>query len=282
MSTTPGGGDRLGTPSRPLRVVVVGSSVGMYVRPPRRSPHEGTYADLLEPLLHDAGVETVVVNRSRWLLTVPEVHRRSQELILDHRPDVVVLDVGFVESQPRLTPLWVVRWLFTWRPRLGPVSRAARVLLLGPLWWLYVHGSPLLLRAMPWLPSRVRPATMRRAIESIARLTSKERAALTLLVDVPAVTERVGKTLPGIDRRIEATNATLRAVAAADGLTLVPAATLVARLGHEVALPDGIHFSARGHEQVAQLLVGEITRWLETVDGRLVAPGQAAAPPGTA
>ena len=270
----------LGTQRRPLRVVVVGSSVGLYVRPPRQGPLEGTYADLLGPMLHDRGLCSVVTNRSRWLLTVTEAHRRFQELVLDHRPDVVVLDLGFVESQPRLTPLWVVRLLFTWRPRLSGAARRVRRALLGPWWWCYVHLSPVLIRAMPWLPSRVQPATFGRGIEAMTRLARKERAALVLALDVPAASRRVEQTLASINRRIDATNATLRALGASpEGPTVVAVSQLVRDLGPDAALPDGIHLSAPGHREVAARLVDEIAAWHDRTTTALTPTTSTAAPP---
>jgi lysophospholipase L1-like esterase len=270
MATTAGAAPRLGTPERPLRIVVVGSSVGLYVRPPRAGPLEGTYADLLEAMLHDHGICAVVTNRSRWLLMVTEAHRRFQELVLDHRPDVLVLALGFVESQPRLAPLWSVRMLFTWRPRLSGLARRVRRTMLGPLWWVYVHLSPVLIRWMPWLPSRVRPTTFRRGIEAMTRLARKERAALVLALDVPEASDRVERTLATINRRIDETNLALRALAASpDGPDVVAVSEIVRDLGPDAALPDGIHLSALGHREVATHLVDRIVSWLRATEGHV-------------
>ncbi|MGH9085486.1 MAG: SGNH/GDSL hydrolase family protein [Acidimicrobiales bacterium] len=280
MATTAGAAPRLGTPERPVRIVVVGSSVGLYVRPPRADPLEGTYADLLGPMLHEHGICAVVTNRSRWLLMVTEAHRRFQELVLDHRPDVVVLALGFVESQPRLAPLWSVRMLFTWRPRLSGFARRVRRAVLGPWWWAYVHLSPVLIRRMPWLPSRVRPTTFQRGIEAMTRLARKERAALVLALDVPEASDRVERTLATINRRIDETNGVLRALASSpDGPDLVAVSEIVRAHGHDAALPDGIHLSALGHREVATRLVDRIVGWHAAMEGRLTSPTSAGARP---
>lgn len=249
---------------RRLRIVVVGPSVGYFVRPPRSHPDEGNYAELLERRLRSEGVAAEVVNSSGWFLLVHEAFRDLETLVLRHAPDVVITNFGMGECQPKIIPTRLLRWLYTFkRPSHAP-SRLLQRLLLDPLTGLYVTQSPRVIRALPAAPYRLSPKRFGYEMRRLVRVVRKERQALVLMINANPAGPNLERTLPGTDERSQRFNAILDRVAERHGpdTRVIDARTIVLDAGVEKALPDGIHFSAEGHRLIADALHAEIAPWL--------------------
>ena len=257
------------TPER-CNVVVVGSSVGYFMRPLRGRLDERTYAEVLESALAERGIEARVTNSSRWTMLLPEVVRRVEELVLSHGPDVVVVHTGFVDAQPATMPLPVFRWLFARAPRGGRVSVAARARLSPLLDRWYRQAGPVLARRLP-LPSRVSRSRFARDLRTLVRVVRHERAALVVLVGLTSPSAHVEAVLPGVSANVAAHDATLRRVSRdvryldTGGLGLQ---------GSELT-PDGIHLSPDAHRRVGEALADVVAEWWpEAQQGLRAEPGR--------
>ena len=246
-----------------LRIVVVGPSVGFFVRPPRASSEEGNYGEVLERRLRAEGIDASVVNSARWFLLVHEAFQRIEDLVLGHTPHVVITNFGMGECQPKVFPTSVLRWLHTWRPNSSIVSRGVRRVLVSRFNAAYVTYSPRLIRALPSVPYRVSPKRFELEMSRFVDLVRKERQALVLMLTANPAGEKLEAILPGTDERAQRYNGIMSAVAArhGDDVRIVDARGLVLSEGMERVLPDGIHFNAQGHALVADALFAEIMAW---------------------
>lgn len=238
-----------------VRVLVVGSSVGHYVRPPAADDHEAPVDELLERSLRERGLDAEVRNDSRWFDTVVDGNRRLPHLLTWFRPQVVIVLYGYIESQPLVCPRWFARWLFTSRPRTDRLNRSIRRALSWPASWLF-YRSVDRVAALPGLPSRVSPHRVQVEVERLVALAHKERRAVVLCANVPDPSDRIEASLPTTRIRAGATSAAIaRAVeASGDRAHLVDLRRLVADSVGEEVLPDGIHLSASGHRLLADHL----------------------------
>jgi lysophospholipase L1-like esterase len=240
-------------------VVVVGSSVGSFIRPLRSTLADRTYAETLERCLHHKGIGSAVTNSARWSMLLPEALDRFEDLVLSHQPDVVVVNFGLVDAQPRTVPLRWFRWMFARAPVQGPLRRGWRRLW-GP--WLarwYRRVGPILARRR-LVPARVPPRQFRRDLQVLIDLVRHERGALVVLVGITPPSARVEEVLPGTLARAGSYDEVLRA--AADGeldVRYLPVADL--GLPVDQLAPDGIHFSAEGHRAVGEALALVIGDW---------------------
>lgn len=247
---------------RPLRVVVTGNSIAFFLRPPRAHRDEGHYAEVLEDLLAEAGVPARVTSASRWFMLVTEAFRRFEDIVTPHHPDVVVMNFGLLECEPKIMPTRTLKWLYTWKPGGSRWARLVRSLVVRPLQKAYRLFAPTLIRLLP-VPRRVGPGRFRLEMARFVRVVRKERGALVLLCAVNPPGPALEATLPGTAEGARRYTAILEDVAAADDqVRVVRTDRLVESEGVDELLPDGIHYNARGHRLVAELLRDEILAWL--------------------
>lgn len=244
--------------TRPLKVLVAGNSASVMVTPPRRRRGEGTYGEVLVDLLADAGVDATVEHTGGWYWMVTDMRRHYEQGVRNRFPDVLVVNFGVVECQPRTVPTWLHRHLLTWNRSGHPVARAYRGLVAPPLWRVARRWARLTSR----LPTyRLAPERYRYELHRLVAMAREETGALVLVLDIDPPGPRIEHWLPGIRQRWQRYQALTRAVVDSledDRVHLVPASLTVEELGAEVALPDGLHRSAAGHRRLAELLAAEV------------------------
>jgi lysophospholipase L1-like esterase len=253
----------IGGAEHPLRVVVTGSSIALYTRPYRRGPEEGTYGQELERQLLQHGIPAQMTNQAGWLLTVNEIYREVAQRVISHNPDVVVLNVGWVECQPRLTPLGVLRWQESWHPSLHPVAKAARSKVEPALRAFHRRVEPRLLERLPWSMHRMGPERFEVELRRLVTLIRREQQCLVLVLNINPTNARVAAALPGIHDHAARFSAIVDRVASGDdpGVRLVDSRSFVTRYGADAVLPDGIHFNAEGHRLLGGILFDEVQAW---------------------
>lgn len=259
---------RPGEPGRLLRVVVLGSSTAFMVVPRPASWDDAPWPALLEGALLDRGVHARVDLHARWFAHVLDLLPRFEQWVRDAAPDVVVLNIGYVDAQPRVVPTWFARHVTTWEGGLRRSGQIYRRRVVPPL---RSAAREVQRRTAPRAglrASRVPPALFERAVQRLARLCVREIGAVVVLLDIDPVSDRIEHFMPGMRARTEHYNGILRRVAATpvDGRGWVVAlpTSEVVRADPELLLPDGVHRSPEGHRRVAvrvaDAIVQEIRR----------------------
>jgi hypothetical protein len=247
---------------RPIRIVVIGPSVGYFVRPPRARLEDGNYGEVLERLLAEAGVPAEVTNSCGWWLLVHEAFRDIESRVLLHNPDIVITNFGMGECEPKIIPTAVLKWIYTWRPKGDALTVALRRLFVRPIGWLYMTLSPRLIRILP-VPRRLGARRFEAELRRFVRVVRKERKALVLMLNANPPGPRVEETLPGTHTGAREYNAIMERVAAEEGgeVRVMDVYSLVLREGIDGVLPDGLQYSALGHRIVAEMLATEVRAW---------------------
>ncbi|HWC35195.1 MAG TPA: SGNH/GDSL hydrolase family protein [Mycobacteriales bacterium] len=251
--------------TRPLTIVVAGSSVSVSVSPPRRDRHDRTYGELLTETLDARGVRASVVHTGKWFDMVNELRRRYEPAIRNHFPDVLVLNYGFVESQPNFLPTWASRHFTTWDVSSAPVAAWYRRHI-APRVWRVLRAYQRRAASMTSRGSyRLSPKRFAAELRRVIELSRLETGCLVLVLDIDPPDGRVLHWMPGMRQRWERYQAVLRHLVAEIGdpdVRLVPASRVVDELELSAALPDGIHRSPAAHRHTAELLTDEIVTWL--------------------
>jgi lysophospholipase L1-like esterase len=238
-----------------MRVLVIGNSVALYVRP--RAPGARPYGHRLTALLSSEadrpGQLEIWAGNS---LTVADLLRDFEDRLIGVAPDVVVVNVGIVECTPRAVPQRLRRSYVRGRTSWQRLWITAESIIRRPILAL-TGGAP-----------AMTPAAFGTALQRLVEVARGESGARVFCLGLPPTSDRIIVDVPGMAECIRTYDAVVQAVSNAAGATYVNVAALVAREGLETALPDGIHFSDRGHEAVAQ----EIARLVGSTDGAPPAP----------
>lgn len=251
---------------RRLRVVVLGNSTAMYVRPRRKSRDDLTYGELLEDHLRRRGIDAFVINQARWWERVHDVLPRWQEAVSAHMPDVVVLNYGLGECQPNAFPVPLMRWVYTWRPSLNPVARRVRAVAVRPMQRLMAASMPHISRRLGMRTWRLRPSRFEAELRRLIEITRQETGALVLVLTLNPPGPFLCNLMPGVEERSVRYSDLIRSVVKSlddPEVQVVEAGAIVDDLGWRKTMVDGLHYTARGHQEVAGLLEAAVVSWLD-------------------
>jgi lysophospholipase L1-like esterase len=256
------------SPSTPRRwrVLVIGHSVATMV-PDRTSRLDGPYPELVEQWLRADGHDVEVRNAAKEFTHIGHGVRIYQDTVATWNPDVVVVNYGVVESQAPFIPQAVYNHFQTWDVGTSRLSRAYRRRVAPWLWTRLRRLQRRAVGVMGQRGHRVGPARFTTLLRQLIFLARHEHR-LVLILDINPPGPRITYSLPGAqqrrDRYNDLTHQVVREaqVGDADGVRLIPSASVVHDLGIEKALPDGYHFSVEGHRRIAEMVVAEIEAWI--------------------
>lgn len=257
--------DAAAGPLRPsLRIVVLGNSTAMYVRPRRRRREDGSYGELLARRLRDRGVDATVVNEARWWDTIDRAFQRWEEAVNRNLPDVVILNYGMGECQPNVFPTSLLKRVTTWRPSLHPIWKPVRSTLRLRLYRFMVWYTPRMVRLTGTLTWRLPPRRFRAELRRMIAFTRKETAALVVVLTPNPPGPFLENLMPGLGERATRYGDIVRELVDHmddPGVRLVDAASVVEKVGWRRAVADGLHFTAQGHAAIADALEPLVLEW---------------------
>jgi lysophospholipase L1-like esterase len=245
---------------RPLRVVVAGGSVSLFVVP-RTGRAEGTYGELLPGLLEGDGLAVDVRHTGQWFDLVQDLRRRYESAVRNHFPDVLVLNYGMGEAQPNVIPTWAARHFQSWDRSSHPLALAYREHL-GPRAWTALRRVQS--RTSSWPTYRLSPGRYATELRKVITMARDETGCLVLLLDLDPPGPRWEHWVPGMAQRrdlFQQVQDDLVADLGDPDVRSVRVAHHVAEHGVDVLLPDAIHRSPLGHRLTAEALAKEVRAW---------------------
>jgi len=214
------------------------------------------YPVLLERSLVASGVPARCTVRARSRLLLADCLRDFEDQVLQHSPDVVILNFGHYEAFSGAVPQLLRRYAYEEFPRQGVAALAVRRLL-GPALRRaaravqVVHG-----RALG--ASAGRRSAARFARDLALLLHGIEALACdptVVLVSLTHAGTRFERQMPGINERIDRLNEVLRTAAADHGRARVRYFDATEALaGVRWRSDDDVHLSADGHAVLAHRL----------------------------
>lgn len=93
--------------SKLSKIVIIGNSVALRVRPPKEAPYNKNYGTVLQELLtaEDPKRTYLVQNKGLSRLLISEVFDRFDEYVQEF-PDYYIINLGVVDASTREIPLW--------------------------------------------------------------------------------------------------------------------------------------------------------------------------------
>jgi lysophospholipase L1-like esterase len=250
------------------RVLVIGNSLTTIV-PGRTSRLEGPYAEVLELLLRQAGINAEVRNAGRAFELIDDGIHRYQEEERAWSPDVLVVNYGMAEAQAPAIPKGVHNHFMTWEKGLSRPAAAYRRRVAPKIWPRLRRYQRFAMSRMGLRFWRMSPRRFGAELQRVIMLARSDHR-LVLIIDINPPGPRLLYNLPGIDGRVEILNGVLHDVvgkaAAEDAdVKLIEASALASEMGIDAAIPDGYHWSPAAQRRVAELLAAEIVPWIENL-----------------
>jgi hypothetical protein len=255
-----------GVVHEPLKIVVSGGSVSLFVTPPRARRDEGNYGELLPRLLQEDGIRAETAHVGQWFDLINDFRRRYEHSVRNRFPDVLVLNYGMGECQPNFLPTWAARHFASWDISSAPIPVFYRRWIAPRLWRILRAWQRFAAARTSRHSWRLSPGRFAREMQRVIELAREETGCLVLVLDCDPPGDRFCYWVPGMWQRWERYQEVLARLV--DGLDdpdvrLVPASrTILDELGFEAGLPDGLHRTPAAHRRTAELLHAEILDWL--------------------
>jgi hypothetical protein len=243
-----------------MKICILGNSVSLRMRPARNISTDLTYSEILEARGHS------VKNVSKAGVMLNEAFAYLDDEVISFFPDLVIIHFGVVEVSYRQT----VRWLNNFVIQNYYLNRVfSRSFRLDSLSWrfasLFIRAANFVTHRVAsffefkwqWFPTKDFLAVLRSTIDVIL----KETGATVFLVGISHRGLRVEKTLQGSAEEITAANEIVQRLSPSYGRRvqyLDPNRFLQLGAADDL-IPDGVHFSARGHRLMADEILAAIS-----------------------
>ncbi len=230
-----------------MRVLVLGSSVALSIRPTRSDRTEGNYSDLLREELQKQDPSNEVINLAQGSTVITDMKDWQYiDILKRHNPDVVILNYGINEAAPRLISLDFWRWLFRSKNRGWFRNMFAK----------YIYKwAPFLIRTLK-LKGWVSADKFVQQLKALLVQADKESKSKVIVLNVGPANDHFMKMLPGVETYIPQYNDAIgRALTGQDHAVLLDIFEQVELHGIEKIQPDGCHFSALGHKIICEKIL---------------------------
>ncbi|TMK21023.1 MAG: hypothetical protein E6G68_03900 [Actinobacteria bacterium] len=250
-----------------LRVLVRGASTTVNIGPTRESRAQGTFPERLERRLRSHGIDADVTNRSRMWDIVTDVFPRWFFELATENPDVVVLCFGTAEAQPKLLPRRFIGVLNRRQaiPPLGSVSGRIAAVADRRLRRLIARTCSFASHRLGMRTHRVSPRRFEAELERLIRWTRAKTRSLVLVVTIAPASPRVERLWARLNDRYAVYDRIIEDVVARlddAEVRIINVRKIVADLGEQTAIYDGLHFTAVAHDALASAMCDEILPWL--------------------
>ena len=231
-----------------VKVVVIGNSVGIRVRPPLESPHNLNYSQLLEQLISDLSPDSVghVENISLHRLMAGDV-LESIENYITKLPHFFIINLGVVDASSREIPLWYANIQKKNKSFFGKAFSWFHMRIIVPNRRLFVK----LRGGKSW----VKLQSFTESYEKIVQTLLKETNARVIAIGINQGDKRIEESLPGSMKKYGLYNEQIASVTRSFGQLYIEVNDFLT----QEDFPDGIHYNAEGHKKVASRLFEEIT-----------------------
>lgn len=232
-----------------IKVVIIGNSVGLRIRPPGKFPDNKTYGALVEEQLQRTHPEKVILVRNLCIgrATIWEILQVRNELLREF-PDYYVINYGVSDASTREIPLWYSNIINN-----NKVSFTKKIF---SFFYVYVikRIRPYLVRVRgkkTWVSKN----NFKRYYGEIVRFLIKGTNAKLIILSINKPTARIESELPGSTEKYIEYNEIIKDISDQYNAHYIDTTNLIP----DIHTPDGIHFSLDGHHEIARKICRLIT-----------------------
>lgn len=239
------------------KICIIGNSVSMIMTPDRTNANEKTYAEWLERL-------GVVINASKQAVMLEDVYRYLEDEVVRYFPDYIIINMGIVEATYRARPRFLQNYFSenAWNNNIiniGYVSVFGRgIRRIAKFSYRYLEKLLYLFGAKwRWMG----PRAFRHSLLDILRRLSKHTPVKKIFVfGMLPIKPGFEKIAPGTAKSVTQYNSIIREVVQQiDKANYVDMEQVFANK-IDMASTDSIHFTALGHEKIAEHIITAIQK----------------------
>lgn len=223
------------------KIVIVGNSVALRIRPPRQNEDDLSYAEILDKNLPDV----LVVNRAKGDTVMPHSSVWIDEMIGYHA-NCYILNYGIVDACTRSVPRWMWNFIHNDNPHHGIIKKLLRF-----LFNFFETRSRKFLTVIRGKRAWTSRAAFAYKYEKMLRLLQKDTSAQIICIGINRPSARIERFLTGSVRNVQRYNEVIRQLA--NKYNSVYIETFYDF--DETLMPEGIHFNAEGHRKLAGMLM---------------------------
>ncbi len=228
------------------KIVILGSSVALRVRPPAQPERlNKTYAQLLEDHLNESESDTIFnVNNLSFSRALVQEFLDKRDQISSANANYIVVNLGVVDAPSRDTPLWFSNIL----------SKRYFSILYHPCSFIYDNFLKKRFRrtltSIRFNRSWVSEKKFKANLTNLITLISRETYAKVIILGINKGSERIEKQLPGTLQKLKKYDKIMQSVALDFNLDFIPTSDLES----EDLFPDGVHYNLKGHRHISNLI----------------------------
>ncbi len=233
---------------RLLKVVVLGNSVALRVRPPDQYPDNLNYTQFLKSLLLncDSFDEVEVINMAIGGDTVNDMLAKI-DVYISTFPDVFILNIGVVDASTRDIPRWFFNYINNNREGF---PRSFLRLFYNAFIKKFRRLMVVTRGKRPWITYR----RFKRIFRTFVGTLIKETNARIIILPINKGSERVEKQIPGSLRNFQKYSDYMKDLSGEFETVFIS----LDHLDCQTDYPDGIHYSRSGHNKLAKILFKDI------------------------
>lgn len=223
-----------------MKITIIGNSVALRVRPPLPYPNNKNYTYLLKELLKSDKV--LIENKAKTATITTDINQDLDQFISTF-PDYFIINLGVVDATVREVPLWFYR-LSTLKSD-NIVAKSFKYF----YWKIITKFRPTFARMRfkkPWVSKK----RFRKEYEFLIHKLLKDTNAQVICLPINIGDDRIERILPGSVKCHKEYNQIIKEITNKYNVTLINLDEIIS----EIHYPDGVHYSAVGHEVVASKL----------------------------
>lgn len=229
-----------------MRILIIGDSVAIRIRPPRKIIDELTYSEIVAK----ERPQDIVQNEALGSTVVP-FKMEEIDKIINKQPDIIIINWGIVDACTRP----VSRSLYTFLNTQNP-SSSLFITVIKKAFNLtekkFRRELTLLRGKRSWTSAKAFQTKYMRLIQHL----QKDTRSQIICLSINETNSRVENFLPGSKNNIILFNSIIKKLTIAHSINYLDTSKIVSI----EEIPDGIHFNAEGHRKIGEAILKVINQ----------------------
>ena len=238
-----------------MKIIVIGNSVGLMIRPPRNQSDDLHFAQIIKKKSSQKKLGiTEIENRCKAGNIIDDIFVKDMDYLIGNSPEVVIVFLGINEAVSRPLPKFLYQPLNRERYVSNMVARFLQKINYGANKYLF----PYLIRFFS-LKGWYRQTAFVSRVEVFIEKLTKETKSLILFASILPCNDRIEAFLPGSKKSIIEFNKELKnSLSKYDNVELVEIKSDMLGALTETLVPDGIHMNSEAHKAFAEKILESV------------------------